>query len=993
MKRKTPGKRIMAMAIVFAMLLSFATITSQAAEVVKTYLYDVDFENGLMTNKATTGYTFAATHDDLHPTVEVVDDGSGSNKALKIDISETQAGSYKLGQKEIEAVSLLNNTTWYEMSVKFEENIPTVMFNVRNDNIDGNYVGIFKIDTAGNFYIDGNPSRSTLINGITFETGKSYDIRIAVDNYNRSGVCPRVYVWVNGIQYMAANADTDGSFIWNNWPGNNTNVVNELVRAELTVSSAATKSTVWFDDFKIYNTNSAMKAGLNIGKYYDINFENSSWDNAVGSTTIGPVTDGHFNPAVSYVDDAVSGSKVATITNDRTCVSGNYGILRDKGISFTSIKENTVVWHEISFRFNEKVFPLRSEAGEYPYYIDENGDLYIGGLASGTYQVAKIPDIKIKADEWYHLVIAVDNIDKWAGTDVKYYAWLNGTFLATGETPMTGCTVSKRYSSTAGMYGLWMIIPSDNSDVSISLDNIKAYTTEKKVKENGVFCFDPMAIYDGTDIEVGNFTLDGDKIIVGETTTIDQLRRDISLEAGATAVFKKDGQIVSDETTLADGATLYVNSDKNVGIRKYSVTIPEFKVTYFDADFESGEVKNNVADGKSFGVTYAGVKTAAVDVDPVRNNNKAYKISLTGTTGDAIRLGNTNAALTEAELDNNTVWTELSFRIDDAVENSNIQFESTNYLFSIVNGELYIGGIGGNTATPSRKVENFTIKSGEWYHLVIALDNENLREVKEEDGTFVGTFPVIYAWVNGEKLNIEGQSSDGALIWAYYSSQIGSPVRINTLGLTIYDKSAGTVYLDNFKLYTTRGGFEKAEYDALSAAAGATLTSDCIRIENAPNGVIYAPEMTIAQLTEKLGTNANGILWFDENGAAADTSASAIGKKAVSLSSSVAVKNYEVIKGSATDFLPVTASFDEDTNIASINISNNTGAPVLRTVIFAVYDGDKLIDCSIIEKTVSSSYDTYVSKELNTAGENIKIKAFMIDKVTLVPETTAILFK
>ena len=88
MKRKTPCKRIMAMAIVFAMLLSFATITSQAAEVVKTYLYDVDFEDGLMTNKATTGYAFAPTHDDLHPVVEVTDDGSGSNKALKIDISD-----------------------------------------------------------------------------------------------------------------------------------------------------------------------------------------------------------------------------------------------------------------------------------------------------------------------------------------------------------------------------------------------------------------------------------------------------------------------------------------------------------------------------------------------------------------------------------------------------------------------------------------------------------------------------------------------------------------------------------------------------------------------------------------------------------------------------------------------------------------------------------------------------------------------------------------
>ncbi|MBE6846042.1 MAG: hypothetical protein E7508_10175, partial [Ruminococcus sp.] len=458
MKKANYGKRILSFVTVIAMILSFTAMipAASAADLERAYLFDVDFEDGTMANKASSGYTFAHYYNDLHTVTSYETVSERNSKALKIDIAGNQTGVAKFGQDIIDpALNLVDNTTWYEMSFKFDKSIPNVRLYAKNHAAYD--VGIFRIATDGKVYINGS-SHNIEVNGLTLETGNWYDLKIAVDNHNRYTVCPRVYVWVNGEQYTAGTSEADGAHIWGEWSGD-VDMISEMNRMMLYVDSAQTEGTMWMDSFKVYNTPCSMKAGLNIGKYYDIDFENSSWENAVGTSTIAPNTDGHFKPAVVIEDDVIKGSKVAKITGSGT--AGQFGCIRDNSVIHSSIKENKVSWYEMSFKFDSKISAIRLEAGENPFMIQESGKLRIGGLEAGVYVGAEIADVTLKPGEWYNLKVAVDCIDKWAGTDTKYYAWLNGELLTTGETPITGCTVSKGYSASSGAFGYWLFIPSD----------------------------------------------------------------------------------------------------------------------------------------------------------------------------------------------------------------------------------------------------------------------------------------------------------------------------------------------------------------------------------------------------------------------------------------------------------------------------------------------------------------------------------------------------
>ena len=308
-----------------------------------------------------------------------------------------------------------------------------------------------------------------------------------------------------------------------------------------------------------------------VEKYYDIDFENDSWESAQGNSTINPNTDGHFKPLTTFEQDPVKGNTVVKITGSGS--GGNYGCIRDKSMSITSIRENIVIWYELSFKFIDKASAIRLEAGEYPFMITEEGKLLIGGLDAGGYVGAEIANLTLQPGEWYHLVVAVDNIDKWAGSDVKYYAWLNGELLTTGETPMTGCTVSKGYASSVGNFGYWFFIPSDGRDIGVYFDDIKVYTTASRVKDNGEFCFDPMNIFEGAVVTSDLFRVEDNIIYAPSDETVAELSE--YLKAGDSGIgFLDKTEAIDDKNavvTSAVGKTVIARSDSGIGVKKYMI--------------------------------------------------------------------------------------------------------------------------------------------------------------------------------------------------------------------------------------------------------------------------------------------------------------------------------------------------------------------------------------------------------------------------------------
>jgi hypothetical protein len=209
--------------------------------------------------------------------------------------------------------------------------------------------------------------------------------------------------------------------------------------------------------------------------------------------------------------------------------------------------------------------------GEYPFEISADGSLYIAGLNGNTvYGGVKVTNLQLELGEWYHLVIAVDNIDK-VGNESRFYAWANGKFLETAETPYHGSTCTKAYNSDPGHCLLFGILGSEPIDFCI--DDVKMYTTYQPVKADGELCFDPMEIYEGSEITSDVFKIDGDKIYVPADETAGELLEYIH-QGDNGILLMEDGEMVSAEeytVTPALGKSIIARSDSGIGIRKYQM--------------------------------------------------------------------------------------------------------------------------------------------------------------------------------------------------------------------------------------------------------------------------------------------------------------------------------------------------------------------------------------------------------------------------------------
>lgn len=313
--------------------------------------------------------------------------------------------------------------------------------------------------------------------------------------------------------------------------------------------------------------------------YCDVNFDNeadtnTTWTNTADSDYVFAYSSAasYFPPVQTLVADPVKGNNVLNLTAEPSMgAPGHYFCLGSMSVGATMIVPGEVRWFELSFKFNEGFTKIYMNTGEYPFEISADGSLYIAGLNGNSfYSGVRVTNLKLEVGEWYHLVIAVDNIDK-VGNESRFYAWANGKFLETAETPYHGSTCTKAYNSDPGHCLLFGIL--GNEKVDFCIDDFKIYTTYEPVRTSGEFCFDPMDIYAGSEITSDIFKIDGDKIYVPEDETAGELFEYI--REGDNGILLMDGdEIVPEEEyamTSALGKSIIARSDSGIGIRKYQL--------------------------------------------------------------------------------------------------------------------------------------------------------------------------------------------------------------------------------------------------------------------------------------------------------------------------------------------------------------------------------------------------------------------------------------
>ena len=313
--------------------------------------------------------------------------------------------------------------------------------------------------------------------------------------------------------------------------------------------------------------------------YCDVNFDNegdtnTSWVNTADSGYVFGYSSAasYFQPQQYLTDDEIKGNKAINIKADPSVgAPGHYFCFGTMNAGATTIVPGKVSWIEMSFKFEDNFTRTYFNIGEYPFEIGADGSLFIGGLnGNSVYGGVRVNNLTLELGQWYHLVIAVDNIDK-VGNEARYYAWANGKFLETAETPYHGSTCTKAYASSPGHCLFFGILGTNN--INFYLDDIKLYTTDTQVRTNDEFCFDPMGIYSGSDIVSDVFKIEEETIYAPVDDTIGELVENMTFGDNGVMILD-DGVVLDEDSYLSEtavGKSIVARSDSGVGVRKYSV--------------------------------------------------------------------------------------------------------------------------------------------------------------------------------------------------------------------------------------------------------------------------------------------------------------------------------------------------------------------------------------------------------------------------------------
>ena len=296
--------------------------------------------------------------------------------------------------------------------------------------------------------------------------------------------------------------------------------------------------------------------------------------------------------------------------------------------------------------------------------------------------------------------------------------------------------------------------------------------------------------------------------------------------------------------------------------------VAESEKTYYMDAQATGDGTWTVADGTaSFG--YASWKSAGSAptqtlYNDARLGSDVMKVDFPGDGSSAI---GTAQLVWDNETDKlgdgDTVWYEFMFRYDGAIVPFNAEVyangANTGYNVFHVNADGSVG-----FAHPDYNDETgYRVSTTGWNHVLIVVDEQNL---------YGGSDTPFYVYINGTKVYSDARQLNGGscLFGKYYTQAID--------GFTLTTSAQGTIYLDNFKLYTTASNYNASGYDPTSIIPA--ITSSSLEISN---GVIYAVDGTsIADIDAAIEDTLSVSYWDGTTQIASSAYAStdALGKKA-----------------------------------------------------------------------------------------------------------------
>ncbi len=322
-----------------------------------------------------------------------------------------------------------------------------------------------------------------------------------------------------------------------------------------------------------------------VTSYYDYDFDqpgetNKIWTNLSGndqyaiSQNATTIKNGETH-ALAY--EPIRGSKAIKITIPKAASNTLYRIGQE-GVGLSGL-DSCVVWYEMSFMQETAFMNLVVNASNYPFALTQDGEIYLAGMKnSGTQNGRKAENATLELGQWYHLVVAVDPLDRSTNGYPKLYAWLNGELLTTSESG-EGCSVIwnninamvpiSQMSSMRLQFG-----PNNTSKSVLWFDNFKFYTTDEPVmSEGGTLCFDPKAIFEGAELSSDTLKIENNVIYAPADETLGSLS--LELKSGEKGLgFHNGTKAVTEDqwaTTPAPGAKVFARSISGIGVKSYTV--------------------------------------------------------------------------------------------------------------------------------------------------------------------------------------------------------------------------------------------------------------------------------------------------------------------------------------------------------------------------------------------------------------------------------------
>ena len=653
--------------------------------------------------------------------------------------------------------------------------------------------------------------------------------------------------------------------------------------------------------------------------------------------------------------------------------------------SAVSLTENDVIWYEFSFMQQNAPVGIRLQNGLSGLSLEPNGAVKLGHLAT-LYPTTQINTLEFGLNYWHHITLAIDHLDRendTNGSAPKMYLWVNGVLVDNGK-GYTALQDSRSITHGIGEQTVQFIILANLADTSNSgtvyVDNVKFYTTNQAVKnEDGILnYYDPEAIFGSAYLDSAAYPMDGSTVYVPESATLgDVLDSDLTYEG--TLTYLDGEEEITDMSHPAVGVTLYVPAEDSLIGRTYHLVSNKAKNAYFDINFDDGTTTNTA--GK-LTLGYAGstpTATFGVAADSIRGN-RALKLDY-ASAGKAYVQGSRNIS-PAVNLKDKAMWYELSFMAEDSFPEFRISSQACAF-HVFADGSISTGGVAGVGALPANKVadpknpaQDFTFNLGEWYHLVVAIDN-----IDQVNGA-----SKLYTWINGELMH---DSTTLAESYTGLSSLHLQNARLSTNEMYIWSQSSAksTLYLDNYKIYSTIASVADYDYNAAGIYADAAEPGSAYMTVD---GTVYAPAGTTP--ADVKNSFVGGEVIESGNALYALTADKAYAKKytlaALDGEYLFAPGTVQLERENGTKLLASAIKTGTKLRLSGV-LANFTDNPKSGVLVLAAYNDGKLTDCVLTPVTAGGK----VTTDLLTvaSAENLTIRAFMWDSVSgLRPAMSAI---